>query len=325
MGSLAQRVIREPGADEPWRFAGRVRRLALIYPVLCGGALAGIGLIVWQGKQFVTLTQRSNVETLTLAFFLVFFGYVAAISLPGAVGAVRLAGYALAGRMAGLAAAERRKQAALARTIGSRPEPVAGLNVLLERQGWGSQPFRVAVADEFGSLGWVEVDGARVAHRQGPHGGSNDLLAYFVHQVAGVLAGRGVPAEVMIVVWASIDDEAAAQYLGLVRFARRLETHLGAVELWPKHVLTDEDCATLERRLSEVCPAVRDESFLPDWEYQAEHKLPIIPEPLGLISLARSERRVDPVASMGCATVVVLAVVAILVLFIAFPPWVPGQ
>ena len=63
---------------------------------------------------------------------------------------------------------------------------------------------------------------------------------------------------------------------------------------------------------------------MPDWEYAGEHKLPIIPEPLGLVSLSRSERRVDPVASMGCAVVVVLGTVLILAAFILFPPWVPG-
>jgi hypothetical protein len=122
----------------------------------------------------------------------------------------------------------------------------------------------------------------------------------------------------------TIDDEQTLQYHGMVHFARRLERHLDADELWPKIVLSDDDLAALERRLAAVCPALRSEGFLPDWEYEAEHKLPLIPEPLGLVSLSRSERRADPVASMGCAALVVVAAVAILALFTVFPPWVPG-
>ncbi len=120
-------------------------------------------------------------------------------------------------------------------------------------------------------------------------------------------------------------EEAAEQYHGLVEFARRLEGQLGKGALWPKVTLTDEDCAELQQRLSEICPAVRNEGFLPQWDYAAEHKLPIIPEPLGLFSLSRTEKRVDPVSSIGCALWVVAAVVAILGLFVLFPPWVPGK
>ena len=80
----------------------------------------------------------------------------------------------------------------------------------------------------------------------------------------------------------------------------------------------------LELRLSAVCGAVRNEAFLPDWEYSGEHKLPLIPEPLGLISLSRTEKRVDPVSSMGCAVLVLGTILAVPALFLLFPPWVPG-
>jgi hypothetical protein len=64
---------------------------------------------------------------------------------------------------------------------------------------------------------------------------------------------------------------------------------------------------------------------LPDVEYQAEYNLPIIPEPLGFISLKRTEQRADPVATMGCASLVTLGVMALLILFIFFPPWLPSK
>jgi len=80
----------------------------------------------------------------------------------------------------------------------------------------------------------------------------------------------------------------------------------------------------LEARLAEICPALRDEGFLPQWDYSAEHKLPIIPEPLGLVTLSKSYDRVDPASSMGFAVLVVGLLVLVLVLFTIFPPWVPG-
>jgi hypothetical protein len=77
-------------------------------------------------------------------------------------------------------------------------------------------------------------------------------------------------------------------------------------------------------RLSAICSPLRDGCFLPQCDYQGEHKLPIIPEPLGLVSLSRTEQRVDSVSSMGCPVWMVLAAVGALALLIVFPPWVPG-
>ena len=139
-----------------------------------------------------------------------------------------------------------------------------------------------------------------------------------------ILDRRGAPHTLEIVDWKSIDDESTEQYLGIVRFARNLERHLGADTLWPKIRLGERDCIELERRLRRLCPTVRSEGFLPDWEYAAEHKLPIVPEPLGLISLSRSERRADPLATMGCAVMVVLGAVFIIALMILSRPGCRG-
>lgn len=80
----------------------------------------------------------------------------------------------------------------------------------------------------------------------------------------------------------------------------------------------------LEERLSQICIALREEALLPHWEREGQHKLSLMPEPLGLVQRSRSERRSDLVTSMGCAALVVLATVVILIVFIAIPPWVPG-
>jgi hypothetical protein len=124
--------------------------------------------------------------------------------------------------------------------------------------------------------------------------------------------------------WATIDDEAALQYGSLVQFSRNLERHLGSGPLWPSVELTEDDVATLTREATALCPVLRDEAHLPDLEYEVEHRLPIIPEPLAFISLSRQERRADPQSSMGCALIVALIILGFLVLFISRPPWVPS-
>jgi hypothetical protein len=324
MSRIEKAVIREPGAQSAPEFAGRVWRLALFYVLLFVGALVGIALIIWKAQLFVTLAQRSNVETLTIAFLFVFFGYLAAISAPGAFGVARLLYYELPARLGqDRDTVERRKWAALG-TPADDP-PAAALNRVVEVAGRPGEAFEVPVADHIGSMGTLRVDGAEIMHLEARKDGSNTLLAYFVHQVGDVLSARGVRANLDVIDWSRIDDETTEQYLGMVRFAQNLERHLGASELWPKVTLTDADRAELERRLTVVCPALRNESFLPHWEYAGEHKLPLIPEPLGLVSLSRSERRVDPEASLGCAVLVVVAAVVVLALFIRFPPWVPGS
>jgi hypothetical protein len=295
--------------------------LAIEHLLLFVGTLAGMALLVWKAQLYVALAQRSNVETLTLAFFFVFFGYLAVLSAPGALGALRLLVFTLQDRQGGaFEATEQRKMRALGRP-GS--EAVAELNRVLEVEGQACTDLDFPVADRAGSMGVVRVQGARLRHLPAHGNGSSELLAYFQVQAAQLLEVRG-QERLEIVVWKRTDDEAADQYHGLVEFARNLERQLEKGDLWPKARLIPADRQELERRLSAVCPALRNEGFLPQWDYQAEHKVAIIPEPLGLLSLSRTEQRVDPVSSMGCAVWVVLASLAIFALFVLFPPWVPG-
>ncbi len=320
MDTLVDRAIREPDTRTPRDYERRVRQLALAYAAMFVGSLVGIGLVIWKAQLYVTLSQRSNVETLTLAFVLIFLGYLATLSAPGALGTARILYYtARSHGSASWEAGERRKVHALGPARGDTA--TVGLSAALERYSRPCEAFSIPVADTAGSLGEIHVDGASVTHLATVKDGSNALLAFFAQQVTAILGERG---DVDIVVWKRINDEETAQYLNLVRFARNLERHLGAEELWPKHCLTDDDCAELERRLSAICPALRDEAFLPHWEYEGQHQVPLIPEPLGFISLSRSEKRVDPLASMGCAVLIVFALIVILALIIVFPPWVPG-
>jgi hypothetical protein len=324
MPDIARTLVREPSVGSPQEYARRVHRLAVAYVGLFVLPLVGIGLLIWQAHLLVTLTQRSNVETLTLLFLLLFFLYLATLSARGVVGAARIAHYALLVRLGrDRLAVERQKMEALGPPIADSPS--AALNKALDAESPRGQPLRLVVEDAAGPMGTLAIDGADLRHRDARRNCSNSLLAFFVEQVNKVLQARGVDAGLDVLHWKKIHDEETEAYLSIVRFARNLERHLGGPELWPRLTLTDADCRELERRLAAVCPALRDEGFLPDWEYSGEHKLPLIPEPLGLISLSRSETRVDPVASMGCAVLIVGVVVGVLALLIVFPPWVPGS
>ena len=299
MRGLLKRIITEPGADTARGYARRVRFLAATYFVLFVSATAGAVLLAVQGRLFVTLAQRSNVETLTILFLLVFYGYLAALSAPGAWGALRI----LLARGAA--------------RVESLPPPAEGsyaaLGLVLERAD--GAPLRF----DLQGLGVLAVDGARIEQHDAPGGGSADLISYFVRQVSE-LSGREVP----IVAWGQLDDDDAEKFLAQVHFARALQKHLGAGPLWPTLALTATQCDELSLRLLEIGPALIEEALLPDWEYAAEHKLPVIPEPLGLVTLGRSAKRADPVATMGFATLMVLLTLGVIVLFVLNKPWVPG-
>ena len=316
MADLIRAIVREPGAKSVPSYRKRVHRLSAVYVVMFVSSLAGVFLLLWRSRFLVNLAQRTNVETLVLGFFLVFFAYVGSLSAAGAFGALRVLWYAARGRRDRVAG-ERRKQAALAKKEADNPS--AAMNLMVVREDAPGEPFDLTIADRAGRLGRIRVDGARIGVEAEHRAGSNNLLNFFVEQVNELKGGD----QLEVVEWMMIDDEETQKYLAHVEFARNLERALDK-PMWPRVVLSQQNCNELERRLSQLCPALRDECFLPDWEFRGEHKLPIVPEPLGLISLQRSERRVDPEASMIAAAVVVLAAVALLVYLILVPPWTPA-
>ncbi|MFN8534829.1 MAG: hypothetical protein U0556_14930 [Dehalococcoidia bacterium] len=319
---MERSILRETGEHSPQEFARRVRWLAASYVAMASGSVAGIVILIWQGALFVDLAQRSNVETLVLAFLLVFFGYLTLISAPGAFGALRLVWFWLRALGGDTVLVDRRKAAALGPPTG--PHPRVALNILLEAADAPGEPMRFELHDEAGDLGPLTVDGAQVTHQHAHRDGAYSLLPFFIHQVNLLLRERGEPGDVEIVEWDSTNDEAAALLISLTRFARNLGRRLGEPALWPTVTLSAPECHRLAEVLTTIVPTLRNETFLPHWEYSAEHKLPLIPEPLGLISLSRTEKRVDPMATMGCAVLVVLAALAVLCLLVLFPPWVPG-
>lgn len=302
-------VLREPGVSDAAHYGKRVRWLAAVHAALFVLSLVGFALLIWKGAFFVTLSQRSNVETLTIVFFLLFFGYFAVVSSPGALGALRI--LALRGD-------EKKKQANLEKR-GRTPGAGAAFDKAVELEGRLGEPFTIEIRDDIGSLGRLQLDGVKITHLDSFRDGSNTLLAYVEHKIEQITGH-----EVEIVQWRSTDDEALAQFVATSHAFRALGRKLES-DVWPTVVLTEEQRQRLEDEVAAICPALRTEALLPDWEFEGEHKLPIIPEPLGIISLSRKEKRVDTLSAMVAAVSVVAIVVALIIFFVVRPPWLPGR
>jgi hypothetical protein len=302
-------VLEEPGVSDPAHYARRVRWLAFAHFALFAFSLGGFVLLIWKSRFFVTLAQRSNVETLTITFFLLLFAYFSALTLPGARGALRM--IATAGN-------DQKKQAKLEqreRTAGG----AAAFDKAIEIDGKPGEPFIVELRDDTGRLGRIRFHGVKIEILDTYRDGSSSLLGYVEQQVKKITGH-----DLSIVHWKSTSEEELNAMMSasqaMLAIGRKLE-----IDTWPTIKLTEAQRQRLETELSALCPALRNEAFLPDWEFQGEHKLPIIPEPLGIISLKRTEKRVDPLSAMGAALAVVAIAVALIVFFIVRPPWIPGR
>ena len=302
-------VLEEPGVSDPAHYAKRVRWLAFAHFALFALSLGGFALLIWKSRFFVTLAQRSNVETLTITFFLLLFAYFSTLTSPGALGALRI--LATAGN-------QKKKQTTLEQRKRT-PGGAAAFDKALELDGKPGEPFNVELRDEIGGLGRIRFHGVKIEILDTYRDGSSSLLGYVEQQIQKITGH-----DLTIVHWKSTSEEELNAMMStsqaMLAIGRKLE-----IETWPTIRLTEEQRQRLEAELSQLCPALRNEAFLPDWEFEGEHKLPIIPEPLGIISLKRSERRVDALSSMTAALLVISVAVALLVFFIVRPPWVPGR
>jgi len=305
------RLLAEPDCSSPGEYARRVVWLAIVHLLLFLVCVLGDVLLIWRGEFFVTLAQRSNVEALTIAFCIAIFAYFAFLTVPGCVGAIRLAGYRLLPRA--------RRERAKMRALGKPGDGQAvALDTVVALDGHDGA-WELEVRDEAGSLGRLRIEGVTIRHVDALRGGSNTLFG-FLQTRFSKLSG----ADIEIVEWESTSGDDYNRYRATTHALEASGAKLEIAAL-PRAVLTTAHKAELEAELSRMCPALRAEAFLPDWEFSGEHKLPIIPEPLGFISLSRSEKRVDPLATLVAALITMTLLVAITCFFLARPPWVPGK
>lgn len=313
MANLARMAISEPEISDERHYASRVKILSALYIAHFTASLVGCGLLLWQAKLFVTLTQRSNVETLTLAFFFVFFAYLAVLTSRGATSGSRLFYHIWRGTTPKLPPREK----------GADP-PTVATNLAIESTAAPLAAFALRIGEGGESMGVFRIDGARIEHCASHGTCNNNAFAYLVGQIRQVVEPRIGPVSLDIVEWKTLDEETAEKYLSLVAFAENLSRRLETGGLWPTLQLLPDECVEIERRLDAVARILRLEALLPDWEYRGEHKLPIIPEPLGLLTLSVDKRRVDPLASMSAALIVLIVALGLFAYMAIWPPWVPG-
>jgi hypothetical protein len=295
----------------------RTTILAVIHVVLASAGVALLALLVLRLKLLVTLSQRSNVETLLLLFFAAFVLVLLVTTGPATMGAVTLFGLRFF-------RAERRQRWIQAHRVehGRAERTVALLNL------WVAGPegtVELPLEDGFGRLGLLRIRGVELQFEDGPAAVAGPLFE-LATAVLGKLAKRdphGSPPSVVL--WANVDRAEAEVYQSQAHAFGRLAQALQKGPLWPTAVIDDEGAARLRAVLTEATPHLREAALMRDIDYAAEFSIPLVPEPLAFVQIHRSESRADPVASLGCATLMVLVALGAVIWVVLFPPWVPGK
>lgn len=316
--ALAEKAIKEVVTRTAPRYSARVRGLAAIYVLLNLVSLAIVITILWRGQFFVTLSQRSNIETLTLAIILVLAIYYILTTFRGFVGAIRILVL-----NAGDRNREDRKHRAL--HPGNQSKFVT-FDQEIRLEGKPEQPLQWEVADDAGKLGDLEIEGVKVTYYPQKDGLSDTFFEFVADQIEDALQKRDLEAKVQITQWSTIDEDQASSFYSTAQAFRNLERQLGSKQpLWPSQEITQEEVDEIGRKIRELVPTLRNESLLPNTTYEVEYNVPILPEPLGMVRLTRRENRADPLISMGCAGAVMLFLMAVLTFIILLPPWVPSS
>lgn len=325
--ALAESIVKEHASQNPDQYGARVRWIALIYVVLNLISVAIIITVVWRVRYFVALSQRSNVETLTIAIIFVLALYYLATTWKGFVGGLRM-GWLNAPKLFNRGqeaqeGVERHKHSAL--KTGGQSKYVC-LDQAVRLRGKPQDSIKWQIGDAAGKLGDLVLDGVRITYYPIKEGMNNSLFEFVVNQLEKALTRQDLEANLQITEWSSIDEDKASQYHSMVKAFCNLEKQLGKEEqLWPRVEITEEDKEAIDQALRELTPALRNESLMPDLEYEVEYSVPVIPEPLGFLQLTRKENRADPLATMGCAGLAMVAIMAILAFIILLPPWVPSR
>ena len=295
----------------------RTSLLAAIHVVLTAASVALLAVLVLRLTLLVTLAQRSNVETLLIGFFAAFVLVLLVTTGPAALGAATLL-------VLRLLPEERRHRWIQRHRVETRREDrtVALLNL------WTTGPdgpIEIVLEDGYGRLGTLRVRGVELQVEEAPEGLSGPLFELSV-AVLDEVAGRDPHgSRLSIILWTNIDQAEAEAYQGQVRAFDRLAGALQTDPLWPTAEIDAAGVARLRAVLAEAVPHLRETSLMPDIDYAADFSIPLVPEPLAFVQIHRTESRADPVASLGCATVMVLAALIVALWVVLFPPWVPSK
>lgn len=325
--ALAEKIIKERLDDSPDHYARRVRWMAVIYLVLNVVSIAIIVTIVWRARFFVTLAQRSNIETLTLAIILVLALYYVVTTFRGFIGGLRMAWLNLPALRTkdkdGKWKLEHRKHVAL--PMGG-PKKYVCFDKAVRLENKPDEAIVWDVGDDAGKLGEIVLDGVKATYHPMKDGMNDSLFEFLANCIQNTMQKRDLDAELSISQWSTIDEDQASTFFNMVEAFGNLEARLqGKGFLWPTVELSQEEVDAIGESLRELVPALRNESLLPNVEYEVEYNVPVLPEPLGFVKLTRKENRADPFMTMGCASMVMLLVMVLLTIVIVLPPWVPSR
>ena len=317
--ALAEQLVKQTATKTPENYASKVRWTALIYFVLNAVSVVIIIAIVWRVQFFVTLSQRSNVETLTLLIIFILALYYLLSSFKGFVGALRI----LWLNTGGGRDKERRKHDAI--PTGGAPKYVT-FDKAIRLEGKPNETIIWQVADEAGKLGELEIDGVKATYYPIKDGMDDSVFEFLADQIQKALEKRTPDANLQITQWSTINEDQASAYHSMVQAFQNIENQLGNKgPVWPTGEIGQEDFEAIQQEIRRLVPALRNEAHLPKLEYEVSYNVPVLPEPLAMLQLTRKENRADPIVTMGCASIVMFFVLLVLVFFILLPPWVPSK
>jgi hypothetical protein len=308
--------MESPAVDPP-SLRRRTNWLILIHLVLASAAIAVLALVVWRIRMLITLAQRSNVETLVIAFVLIFLAYLLVTTAPATIGAIRLLAYRAIGRDRAQRSLQRKARNDKKRTMRSH------MNVVVRGPGGGD--VEIPIQDRYGKICDLRLHLTEIVFEDAPEELTHSILELVVRTLGEVGELEGTKHEPKIIFWDSLDEGQAEAYASQVGAFARLEKALDTKPLWPAVRLNKQGVDRLQDVLREAAPQIRENLLLPDIEYAADFNIPIIPEPFAFMQLTRRMDHADSVASMGCATLVALVFLAAISWVVINPPWVPGK
>lgn len=291
--------------------------LAWIHIVLFAASVATLVLIAAQLKLLVTLSQRSNIETLTLAIVAAIALFMIVSTLETTMGSVLLL-YCRA------LPADRAQRWLQRRAYGMRKAD-ARFELDTAVRGPAGGVIEIPIEDDHGRVGTVRLGGTEISVQEIGAGAASGVAQIVVEALGRHGSVDGLTDKPHVVFWNGIEEDASRAYhAGVVAFTR-LEEALESDALWPRVSLTDRGVKAIEETLRQAASAIREDLLLPDNEYSADFSVPIVPQPLNFVQLRRQAQRADPVAAMGCSALMAIFFLLIVAYVIVDPPWVPGR